>query len=169
MSRIEIDKEAVRKSLRESVREVVFSRAATVKKEDFVNRLLQVGTEQREKVILALLGVDTTWGRVELYKSNGHVTQLQSWIMQEIGSELETFVRAEARKVFEKDQPKVRAAIKEAIAREARSMCSNYQIERQMRTMISEYINDCGKDILEEVIKEVLPVGVMEEKNDVTV
>lgn len=169
MSRIEIDKEAVRKSLRDGVRDVVFSRAATIKKEDFVNRLLQVGTEQREKVILALLGVDTSWGRVEFYKVNGHVTQLQSWIMQEIGSELETFVRAEARKVFEKDQPKVRAAIKEAIAREARSLCNNYQIERQMRTLISDYINDCGKGILEEVIKEVLPVGIMEEKNDVPV
>lgn len=162
MSKITVDKNAIRAKLRDGVRSAVYSEAAVIKPQDFIKELMKVSTDQRQKTIMALMGVDSSWSRVELYKTNGHVTQLQKWIMDEVGDDLEAFIKAEARRVFVEGQSETRDILKQIVAAQVRDMCGDYKIRKMVDEIVSEYTQNIGRELLQEIVAEVLPTEVTE-------
>lgn len=154
---IEKSRDEIRDALREAVKGQIYSNAALITVKQIRDTLMQTTADQRRMVIAGLLGVDQQWGEVRLYQTNGHVTELQKWIQEELGDELKTFVQQCAREAFAEEQGKFRADIRKVIRKTVADNMSGYSMRSSITEVVSNGIRDIAKEAFAEVVKEILP------------
>jgi hypothetical protein len=157
MTKITISREEMREHLTKAVRQQIYSEAATITKTQIRDQLMAVTRDQRQKTIQALLGVDTKWGEIQLYQTNGHVTQLQMWAKETLADELEVFVKEAAREAWENEKSKLRENIKTAIYKQVKETCSGYNYRGIITETVSAEVRGIAKEILAEVILDIVP------------
>lgn len=147
----------LRETLKEVVRSAVYSEAALVKKSDLMKQLTATVAAQRDQIIKGLLGVDTHWGEVRLYQTNGHVTDLQRWIQDEIGDELRVIVQTAAREAINDMDGKLRKDTITAVHKYVQGSYSDYRLQSDVNAIVQERMRGVAKEVVEELKLELVP------------
>lgn len=151
-----LSNEEIGKRLRETVHGLIFSKAAEISSKDIRDTLMRTVADQRNKIIMGLLGVDTHWGEVRLYETNGHVTQLQEWIMEVLKDDLETFVKDAARQAFDDEKDTIKKKIRQAIIKKVKDHSNSYNTRQVLEGVVVEHLKFKAQELLPGIISEIL-------------
>lgn len=147
----------LRETLKEAVRSAVYSEAALIKKADLMKQLTTTVAAQRDQIIKGLLGVDSHWGDVQLYQTNGHVTELQRWIQAEIGDELRVIVQTAAREALDEMGGKLRKDTITAVHKYVKQSYNDYRLQSDVADIVKNKLRGVAEEVVKELQLEMVP------------